>query len=935
MLGVKKYITTALTALMAFLLLPSFCLPAFADEGDAYSNYFEKCTPGTYVKGQSNPSGLTVFSNSSAFDGLKESEIVEDADGKYLRFQGTGFFNNTSGCDVALSGDYAVLEYQVRVVLPPDHGMNYPDVLKLEVLNKVSGGNVTFSKSINIRKEEVNTTEWLTVSLLLGKADNSAKIFLNGTKRESDSVNVANIGKLFNGEHIQCLRFHQDYKSGLTGREVQIKSFRLYELAAPKAEISAGDNPQWVAVDQPVGVTFSAPVDRASVAAASVVMEDANGTQTACTVSDITDSGFTATPNSPLAYDTTYTLKANGITFSDFKLPVAVSGSFQTRLENPAPASVEVTGADRLVVPRAGEKDLTETYTAVVKNQAGNSSNISTEVTWSLAEPHDGVSIQPATGVLTVKPGAASGRVTVTAASVQEPTVTGQLPVYLDDVDVRPLARMAETVRGVYGQAAEAGTFEVERLSQLSAKLTAADALIAQEERTQAEIDSMTASLEQEARELIVSGFGKPEVTTLTLTGTAELGKGYEAEAVLQTPEGVEAQPAVYQWYTAAEPQAAFAPIEGANTASYVFEEKDLEQVLRVSVTPSYTVWGMSIPGEPKESQTVNAPSKPQARDVAVTGKAKAGETLSVSYSIYHRDGRPDNGSTVRWLKNNGAGFVPVANGKAYAVQDADVGSSICVEVTPVVTGNPSTGESVRSAAVSIGRGGSGGGAGGGGGGGRTTGGAVSGIGSLPGTVYNPTANTTPIAVEEQSMFADVTSHWAKQAVETLAAQGIMKGTADGLFEPDRDITRVEFAVLAARLFKDETAAYQAVFADVQETDWFADGVMLAAEKGIVGGADGKFDPNRPITREEMTKMVVETYRALRDEEPELDDNETLFGDDAEISGWARGYINFAYDMELIQGVDEVNFAPKATATRAQAAVIIGRLLTAVAVEEE
>lgn len=51
------------------------------------------------------------------------------------------------------------------------------------------------------------------------------------------------------------------------------------------------------------------------------------------------------------------------------------------------------------------------------------------------------------------------------------------------------------------------------------------------------------------------------------------------------------------------------------------------------------------------------------------------------------------------------------------------------------------------------------------------------------------------------------------------------------------------------------------------------------------------------------------------------------YSDLPEISAWAYDYIVNAVNLELMMGVSEYTFAPKATATRAQAAVILKRLL--------
>jgi hypothetical protein len=94
-------------------------------------------------------------------------------------------------------------------------------------------------------------------------------------------------------------------------------------------------------------------------------------------------------------------------------------------MENVGVGSVEVTGVSSIAIPRSGEDNVTSEYVATVKDVGGNTMT-GQEVTWSLAAPITGVSIDSSTGIVTITPAAKTGSITVVATSVALPDVKGE-----------------------------------------------------------------------------------------------------------------------------------------------------------------------------------------------------------------------------------------------------------------------------------------------------------------------------------------------------------------------------------------------------------------------------------------------------------------------------------------------------------------------------
>jgi len=113
--------------------------------------------------------------------------------------------------------------------------------------------------------------------------------------------------------------------------------------------------------------------------------------------------------------------------------------------------------------------------------------------------------------------------------------------------------------------------------------------------------------------------------------------------------------------------------------------------------------------------------------------------------------------------------------------------------------------------------------------------------------------------------FTDVSEDsWYVQPVETLASLSILQGLGNGSFEPNRAITRAEFAAVAAR-FANQIVVGES-FADVDEDAWYASFVSTAASFGWINGVGNDlYEPDRPITRTEAAAIINRMLRRISD----------------------------------------------------------------------
>ncbi|QHT61217.1 S-layer homology domain-containing protein [Paenibacillus lycopersici] len=180
--------------------------------------------------------------------------------------------------------------------------------------------------------------------------------------------------------------------------------------------------------------------------------------------------------------------------------------------------------------------------------------------------------------------------------------------------------------------------------------------------------------------------------------------------------------------------------------------------------------------------------------------------------------------------------------------------------------------------------------------------------------------------------FADMTKHWAKDAVNDMGSRMIIEGTGNGLFSPDREITRAEFAAIVVRALGLKQESGAGAFSDVAASDWYAGAVNAAVKHGLINGfEDGAFRPSERITREQAMAIVAKAMKVtgLKDRLPAQSTEAALrsFADVAEASGWAKAGIADSLQAGIVTGRGDAVLAPKANVTRAEVAMMVRNLL--------
>lgn len=181
--------------------------------------------------------------------------------------------------------------------------------------------------------------------------------------------------------------------------------------------------------------------------------------------------------------------------------------------------------------------------------------------------------------------------------------------------------------------------------------------------------------------------------------------------------------------------------------------------------------------------------------------------------------------------------------------------------------------------------------------------------------------------------FGDLSGHWAAENILFCARRGIFQGVGEGRFLPDETMSRAMLATVLYRLSgtsgKTSKTSDTNAFSDVEKGSWYEEAVLWGAENGIITGyGDGRFGPNDPVSREQISVMLLRfaEYMGFELDETVVPQG---FADSDTISAWARDGAEFVQKTGLVSGKPGNLFAPQDSATRGENCTILMRMIQA------
>ena len=182
--------------------------------------------------------------------------------------------------------------------------------------------------------------------------------------------------------------------------------------------------------------------------------------------------------------------------------------------------------------------------------------------------------------------------------------------------------------------------------------------------------------------------------------------------------------------------------------------------------------------------------------------------------------------------------------------------------------------------------------------------------------------------------FADVNDNdWFADAVGFCVSAGLMRGVGNARFAPRTAMTRAMLVQVLYNLSGEPSEPFG--FVDVADGAWYADAVNWAADNEIVNGmSPERFEPNAPVTREQMV-TILRRY-AMRFVQAEgTPDALDGFADRTRVSAYAEEAMCWAVSSGLINGRTPTTLEPKGQAQRSEIATVLMRFVKLMAADSE
>ena len=174
------------------------------------------------------------------------------------------------------------------------------------------------------------------------------------------------------------------------------------------------------------------------------------------------------------------------------------------------------------------------------------------------------------------------------------------------------------------------------------------------------------------------------------------------------------------------------------------------------------------------------------------------------------------------------------------------------------------------------------------------------------------------------SKFTDVpVKEYYFDAVDWAVKQGIVAGTSDTTFSPNKNTSRAEIVTLLWRAAgRPEPKTTANPFTDLKSSEYYYKAVLWAYENNIVSGTSATtFSPNQNCTRGQIVSFL---WRAANRPEPVTASNSFT---DVKSGEYYYNAVLWAYENKIVAGTTDTTFSPNQSCTRAQAVTFLYRNL--------
>ena len=168
--------------------------------------------------------------------------------------------------------------------------------------------------------------------------------------------------------------------------------------------------------------------------------------------------------------------------------------------------------------------------------------------------------------------------------------------------------------------------------------------------------------------------------------------------------------------------------------------------------------------------------------------------------------------------------------------------------------------------------------------------------------------------------FTDFPTDWSAAGLRSAVQNGLLNGS-NGQINSSGLLIRAQMAAIVNRAFAARQTADLSVYSDANTSAWYYNDLELAVAMRTFQGANGKLNPEAPITREEAFVVLARAF-ALESGDTSVLNNYT---DGASVSAWARSSVAALIENGYVNGANG-KLNPKTSITRAEFAKVISEM---------
>lgn len=168
--------------------------------------------------------------------------------------------------------------------------------------------------------------------------------------------------------------------------------------------------------------------------------------------------------------------------------------------------------------------------------------------------------------------------------------------------------------------------------------------------------------------------------------------------------------------------------------------------------------------------------------------------------------------------------------------------------------------------------------------------------------------------------FTDFPTDWSAAGLRSAVQNGLLNGS-NGQINSSGLLIRAQMAAIVNRAFAARKTADLSVYSDANTSAWYYNDLELAIAMRTFQGANGKLNPEAPITREEAFVVLARAF-ALESGDTSVLNNYT---DGASVSAWARSSVAALIENGYVNGANG-KLNPKTSITRAEFAKVISEM---------